>query len=380
MRDVMARMHLMGEHTESLFVRGQGSWLWDADGHAYLDFDQGNGGNVLGHSPKLLLEALGRQGEMLINPGSHQCSRGQLKLAAKLCQATGSERAAFCSSPSHANRLAISLALQWAREHNPQADTLIVARGGMGGEALAGLASRVIEVPFNDLDALISAVDQRCAAVLLEPVLSQGLVPATLEYIQGAQRLCRDQAAALLLDETVTAIGRCGALLAEELYGVRADVVTVGCALAGGLPMAAVVVRGTLCEAQSTLNAGEFPGEALLTTAGVSVLRAVLEGDFLGQVREVADHVREGLATVARRHGHGPLRGQGLLLGLPLIGMPAPMVVRTAREQGLLIGCCASDCLSLSPALTVSHGNVEEMLRRLDRAFERANQLNEEAA
>ncbi|AVO53785.1 aspartate aminotransferase family protein [Ectopseudomonas mendocina] len=381
MRDAMARLHLMGERPGPLCVRGQGSWLWDAEGRAYLDFDQNLGANSLGHSPTLLLETLRRQADLLISSGLEQCSRGQLKLAAQLCQAAGSERVAFCSDSVRANALAVRLALQWAAAQNPAAERLVLLEGSHLDPIVFGAASQVLRVPFNDLEALAAVIDSRCAAVLIEPLQqSAGVVPATLEYLQGAQRLCREQGAVLILDETSSGMGRCGTLLAEELYGVRADLLTLGSALAGGLPLAAVLARGSIAAQADAESPASFPGEALLTCAGVAVLAAVLEGSFLGQVREVAEHLREGLAQLARRHGHGPLRGHGLLLGLPLIGQTASAVRRAAREQGLLIGVARGDCLRLSPAMTVSHGNVEEMLRRLGRALQRVEQARVEVA
>lgn len=380
MRDGMARLQLMGEHAEPVFVRGQGSWLWDAEGRPYLDFDQGQGGNSLGHSPTLLLDVLRRQAELLISPGHEQCSRGQLILASRLCQATGSERVAFCSDAGQANALAIQLALQGVQQQKPAADTLVLLDGSHHALPLHLGTTRVVRVPFNDLEALAAVVDQRCAAVLIEPVQqSAGVVPATLEYLQGAQRLCREQGALLLLDETGSGMGRCGVLLAEELYGVRADLLTLGCALGGGLPLAAVLARGRIAEDAAALLP-VYPGEALLTAAGVAVLSAVLDGGFFSQVREVTEHLREGLARLSRLHGHGSLRGHGLLLGLPLIGLSARAVQCAAREDGLLLGVARRDCLRLSPALTVSHGNVEEMLRRLGRALQRVEQRREEVA
>lgn len=369
MRDAMARLHLMGGRSKHLFVRGQGSWLWDAEGRAYLDFNQGQASNSLGHSPTVLVDTLRRQSEQLINLDGEHCSRGQLKLAARLCQATGSEQVAFCDSAEQANALAVQLALRWARTRRAAADTLVLAGGGTHGLSAEACGIRQVRVSYNDLDALSTALDARVAALLLAPVqIDDGLVPATLEYLQGAQRLCQERDVLLLLDEGHSAIGRCGALLAEELYGVRADLLSLGTGLAGGLPLAAVLVRGGVAFDELPEHC---PASALFSAAGVAVLGTVLESGFLAQVCDVAEHLREGLARIARRHGHGPLRGHGLLLGLPLIGQSACVVAQAAFEQGLLIGVSREDCLRLSPALTVSHGNVEEMLRRLSRAMDR---------
>ncbi|WP_313518778.1 aminotransferase class III-fold pyridoxal phosphate-dependent enzyme, partial [Pseudomonas sp.] len=252
MRDIQARLRLMHtiERPDQVFVRGQGSWLWDNGGRAYLDFHQGGAANSLGHSPSVLVEALQRQAENLLNPGPSFYNRSLLKLAARLCQATGSEQAYFLNSGAEANEAAVQLARKWGRLHRGGARKVISAsQSGHGltfgalseqGEAHNGFGS----VPFNDLAALQAAVDDDCVAVLLEPVQGDaGVIPATLEYLQGAERLCRERGLLLILDEVQTGIGRCGSLLAEELYGVRADIVTLGKGLGGGVPLAALLAR-----------------------------------------------------------------------------------------------------------------------------------------
>ncbi|MCF3991701.1 aminotransferase class III-fold pyridoxal phosphate-dependent enzyme, partial [Pseudomonas aeruginosa] len=194
------------------------------------------------------------------------------------------------------------------------------------------------------------------------------------------ERLCRQRGVLLILDEVQTGIGRCGALLAEELYGVRADIVTLGKGLGAGVPLSALLARGNACCFEPGDQLGTHHGNALMTAAGLAVLNTVLEPGFLEQVREQGTHLRDGLARVARRYGHGPLRGQGLFWGLPLIGQRAPAVVRAAFGEGLLINAPQPHCLRFSPALTVSRANVDEMLRRLERALARVANRHEEVA
>jgi acetylornithine/N-succinyldiaminopimelate aminotransferase len=389
MRDIQARLRLMHtiERPDQVFVRGQGSWLWDNGGRAYLDFHQGGAANSLGHSPSVLVEALQRQAENLLNPGPSFYNRSLLKLAARLCQATGSEQAYFLNSGAEANEAAVQLARKWGRLHRGGARKVISAsQSGHGltfgalseqGEAHNGFGS----VPFNDLAALQAAVDDDCVAVLLEPVQGDaGVIPATLEYLQGAERLCRERGLLLILDEVQTGIGRCGSLLAEELYGVRADIVTLGKGLGGGVPLAALLARGNAgCFEPGDLG-GTLHGNPLMTSAGLAVLQATLEPGFLEHIREVGERMREGLARLARRSGHGPLRGHGLLVGLPLFGLDAHAVVRCALAEGLLISAPHAHCLRFSPALTVSAANVEEMLKRLAAALARAKTATAEVA
>lgn len=381
MRDPLACRRLMPTlaRPEPVFVRGQGSWLWDTEGRAYLDFSQGWAANSLGHSPSVLVDALRHQAERLICPGPALHTRSTLDLASQLCQATDSEQVHFCLDGEQANRGAVALARKWGRLHRDGAWRVLVARSPLPGRAPQAPSvpadAGFDEAPYNDLEALQAALRDDTVAVMLEPVLAdEDVAPATLDYLQGTARLCRERGLLLILDEVQSGVGRCGALLAEELYGVRADILTLGKGLGGGLPLAALLARG---------NAGCFePGEpetpqgsALISAAGLAVLATVLEPSFLQQVRRASDHLREGLARIARRYGHGPLRGHGLLLGLPLIRQSAPAVVEAALAEGLLLQATPTGCLRFTPALTISHGNIDEMLKRLARAFARCRRV-----
>lgn len=387
MREALSHLRLMPsvERPEPMFSRGQGSWLWDRHGEAYLDFTQGWAVNSLGHSPVVVVDALKRQAEQLLNPGPAYYNRGMLKLASRLCQVTDSDQAYFVCSGAEANEAAIKLARKWGQRHRQGAYRIISARNSFHGRSLATMSlsgkpsfSEQFEpkvdgfdkVPFNDIDALQAAITEQTVAIMLEPVQGQaGVIPATLEYLQTAERLCRQHGLLLILDEIQTGIGRCGSLLAEDLYGIRADVITLGKGLGGGVPLGAILARGNACCMEADELGGTFHGHALMTTAGLAVLNTVLESGFMEQVRTQSQYLREGLARVARRHGHGPLRGHGLLIGLPLIHQPAAQVVQAALAEHLLINAPQPDCLRLSPALTVSRASIDEMLRRLDRAL-----------
>ena len=372
-RDLQPHLRLMRttDRAEPVFVRGQGSWLWDHSGNAYLDFHQGGAANSLGHSPKALVDALQRQAETLLNPGPDFYNRSLIKLAAKLCQATGSDQAYFLNSGAEANATAVQLARKWGRLHRSGARTVIRAIDSAHGLALTD-ADDFKSVPYNDLEALRSAVDDSTVAILLEPLQGDaGVIPATLEYLQGAAALCREQQILLILDEVQTGFGRCGALLAEELYGVRADILTLGKGLGGGVPLAALLARGNACCFEPGDVSGTLHGNPLRASAGLCVLQTVLETGFLEHMRDIGEHLRQGLRSLSQRYQHRPLRGQGLLIGLPLHTPCAASIVTLARLEGLLLSAPTANCLRFSPALTVSHANVEEMLRRLTRAFKR---------
>ncbi len=373
------------ERPRQIFVRGQGSWLWDSDDRAYLDFTQGGAANSLGHSPSVLTKAIAAQAQTLINPGSGLLNRGQLNLAERLCVSTGSDQAYVLNSGSEACEAAIKLARKWGQLHRGGASRIITASGSCHGHGFAAMSASDCQsnrfepqlpgfshVQFNDLPALHAAVDAQTVAIMLEPIqCAAGVVPATGHYLKGVERLCRELGILLILDEVQTGMGRCGSLLAEQLYGVRADIVALGKGLGGGVPVAALLARGNACCFEPGELDGTHHGNALMASAGLAVLDCVQTHGFLDQVQESAQHLREGLRRLANRYGHGELRGQGLLWGLTLSDDSADAVVKAALYEGLLLSAPKPDCLRLTPALTVSKANIDEMLLRLARAFSR---------
>ncbi|MBV6825773.1 aspartate aminotransferase family protein [Pseudomonas sp. PD9R] len=375
------------ERPKQVFVRGQGSWLWDNDDRAYLDFSQGGGANSLGHSPKALVNAITAQAQSLINPGFGLHNRGMLNLAERLCAGTGSDQAYLLNSGSEACEAAIKLARKWGQQHRGGASRIIVANNACHGRSLGTISasdsstlvnrfepqlSGFSHVPFNDLPALHAAVDERTVAIMLEPIQSEaGVIPATAHYLKGVERLCRELGILLILDEVQTGIGRCGTLLAEQSFGVRADIVVLGKGLGGGVPVAALLARGRACCFETGEMTGTHHGNALMTAAGLVVIDSVQDKGFLKHVEESAQHLREGLQRLSHRYGHGQLRGQGLLWGLTLSDDSADAVVKAALYEGLLLNAPQPDCLRFTPALTVSKANIDEMLLRLARAFSR---------
>jgi acetylornithine/N-succinyldiaminopimelate aminotransferase len=294
------------ERPKQVFVRGQGSWLWDSDDRAYLDFSQGGGANSLGHSPSVLVNAITAQAQSLINPGFGLHNRGMLSLAEHLCASTGSDQAYLLNTGSEACEAAIKLARKWGQQHRSGASRIIVANNGCHGRSLATISasdgSTLINrfepqmpgfshVPFNDLPALHAAVDERTVAIMLEPIQSEaGVIPATAHYLKGVERLCRELGILLIFDEVQTGIGRCGTLLAEQSYGVTADIVVLGKGLGGGVPLAALLARGKACCFDIGEVTGTHHGNALMTAAGLSVLDTVQDKAFLKHVAESAQH------------------------------------------------------------------------------------------
>jgi acetylornithine/N-succinyldiaminopimelate aminotransferase len=310
-----------------------------------------------------------------------------LNLAERLCASTGSDQAYLLNSGSEACDTAIKLARKWGQLHRGGASRIIVANKGCHGRSLGTISASdsstltnrfepqlpgFSHVPFNDLPALHAAVDAQTVAIMLEPIQSEaGVIPADEHYLKGVERLCRELGILLILDEVQTGIGRCGSLLAEQSYGVRADIVVLGKGLGGGVPLAALLARGKACCFDTGEMTGTHHGNALMTAAGLAVLDSVQDKGFLEYVQQTGRYLGEGLGRLAHRYDHGELRGQGLLWGLTLSDDSAEAVVKAAFHEGLLLNAPQPDCLRFTPALTVSKANIDEMLLRLARAFSR---------
>ncbi|WP_065885482.1 aspartate aminotransferase family protein [Pseudomonas sp. 31 R 17] len=369
-----------------VFVQGQGAWLSDSNGRAYLDFSQGCGANSLGHSPQAVRDAITEQMQTVINPGMGLYNRAQLDLVDRLCHHTGSDQAYLLNSGAQACEAAIKLARKWGQLHRGGAYHIITVSNGCHGQSFAAMSASAVawenrfepqlpgfsHVPFNDLPALHAAVDAHTVAIMLEPIQSAaGVIPATEHYLKGVERLCRELGILLILDEVQTGIGRCGSLLAEQQYGIRADIIALGKGLGGGVPLAALLARGTACCFETGELDGTHHGNALMAAAGIAVLDAVLTDDFLEYVRESGLYLAEGLARLAYRYEHGQLRGNGLIWGLTLSDDCAAAVVKAALHEGLILTAAQPDCLRFTPALNISKNHIDEMLLRLARAFSR---------
>jgi acetylornithine/N-succinyldiaminopimelate aminotransferase len=366
---------------EPIMVGGAGSWLWDQEGRRYLDFVQGWAVNCLGHAPAVLAEALAAQASTLVNSSPAFLNRPQLELCEALAGATGFDQVFLCSTGAEANEGAVKLARKWGRLHRGGAHEIITTTGSFHGRTLAMTAASgkpgwdtmflpampgFRKVPFGDLAAVASAIGPETVAVMLEPIQGEGGVQVPPPgYLQGLRALTAQRGLLLIADEVQTGMGRTGTLLACQHEGVRADLLTLGKGVGGGVPLAALLATG----AASCFAPGEqgstYSGTALMSAAGLAVLRAVTAPGFLEQVRATGAVLEDGLRALAGQTGCPEVRGRGLLHALVLPHPGAEEVVRRAREAGLLINAPRPNLLRFMPALNVTPDEVHTMLDRL---------------
>lgn len=365
-----------------VFVSGSGSWLFDEAGMRYLDFIQGWATNCLGHAPPELARALGEQAGRLINCSPAFFNEPAAHLASLITANSCFDRVFFCNSGAEANEGAIKLARKWGGRHRAGAYEIVTFDNSFHGRTLATMSasgkpqwSRLFEpkvpgfpkAPFGDLQAVAGLIDGRTAAVMLEPVQGEaGVIPATIEFMQGLRRLTEEKGVLLIVDEIQTGMGRCGRLFDHEHAGIEPDIMTLGKGLGGGVPLAALAAREGVCCFEPGDQGGTFNGNPLMTAAGLAVIRALLEPGFLDEVARKGAYLRQRLEQLAAKHGLGEVRGRGLLLALDLATDSGPLLVERARERGLLLNAPQPRLLRFMPALNVGYGELDAAVALLD--------------
>lgn len=376
-----------------VLVKGEGSWVWDAEGKKYLDFVSGLAVTSLGHAHPAVTAAICRQAGALGHVSNFYYSAPQAELAARLSRLSGLERVFFCNSGAEANEAALKLARRWAWQRaggaqagGPVPRVVLSAERSFHGrtygavtltgqakyhEGLDPLVPGVAHVPLNDVAALEAAFTPEVCAVLLEPVQGEGGVyPCREEYLRGARRLCDAHGALLMLDEVQTGLGRTGRMFAFEHYGIKPDVLTLAKALGGGLPLGAMLAREEVAAALTPgSHASTFGGNPIACAAGNAVLDVMEKEELPGRAASLGQLMVKGLLDLGRRNSKvGEVRGLGLMVGVD-VGDEAAEVAAACREQGLLVNAVGSHTLRFLPPLTATGDEVRLALSILEKAL-----------
>jgi acetylornithine aminotransferase len=378
---------------QRVLVRGEGCYVWDADGRRYLDLLGGLAVNALGHAHPLLTAAISAQLGTLGHVSNFFATGPQIALAERLLAMIigtfgvhgaksandheGGGRVFFTNSGTEANEAAFKIARRTGRTK------IVAAEDGFHGRTVGALSMTgkpaitepfeplvpgVVHVPYGESDALAAAVDDETAAVMLEPIQGEaGVVAPPDGYLRAAREITRNHGALLMLDEVQTGIGRTGEWFAFPAAGIVPDVVTVAKGLGGGFPIGACIGIG---DAASLLGPGShgttFGGNPVAAAAGLAVLHAIERDDLLANVVAVGEHLRGGIAAL-----HHPLvtevRGRGLLLGIGLREPVAKRVHEAALAAGFIVNPVRPDTIRLAPPLILTPAQADEFLDALPR-------------
>jgi acetylornithine/N-succinyldiaminopimelate aminotransferase len=366
----------------AVFVRGEGSFLWDDSGKRYLDFVQGWAVNCLGHSPPVVAEALTAQAKLLLTPSPAFYNAPSLKLAKALVDHSCFDQVFFTNSGAEANEGAIKLARKYGALHRNGAYEIITFEGGFHGRTLATMSAsgkKAFEPLFepkvsgfpkaqlNDLASVERLINDKTIGVMLEPIQGEaGVWPATDQFLRELRTLTRDQGLLLILDEIQTGIGRTGKLFHYEHAGIEPDIMTLGKGIGGGVPLAALLATAAASCFEHGDQGGTFNGNPLMCAAGLAVLQRVGDPDFLKSVVDSGLYLESELQRMSARHGLGEVRGRGLLLALDLKHPIGASIVAQAFEDGVLLNSPQADALRFMPALNVTKDEIAAMIDCLD--------------
>ena len=368
-----------------VFERGEGSWLYDHQGKAYLDFIQGWAVNTLGHCPPEIAAALTAQAGKLINPSPAFYNGPMIELAGLLTANSVFDRAFFANTGAEANEGAIKLARKWGRLHKDGAYEIITFGHSFHGRTLATMSASgkagwdtiyAPQVPgfpkatYNDIATVNEKIGPKTVAVMLEPVQGEGgVIPADVEFLKALRELATARGILLIVDEVQTGMGRTGKLFAYEHAGIVPDIMTLAKGIGGGVPLAALLATESVACFEPGEQGGTYNGNPLMTAVGVAVIKRLTSEGFLESVLARGEYLKKRLLELSARHGLKGERGSGLLRALILDDERGPAIVQAAltmEPQGVLLNSPRPNLLRFMPALNVSEAEIDQMIDALD--------------
>jgi acetylornithine/N-succinyldiaminopimelate aminotransferase len=371
-----------------VFVRGEGSWIWDHAGKRYLDFVQGWAVNCLGHSPEVITAALIEQSRKLITPSPAFFNEPSMQLARRIVEHSCLQRVFFTNSGAEANEGAIKLARKWGALNKDGAYEIITFDDSFHGRTLATMSAsgkaqfqalfepKVPGFPkakLNDLASVERLISKQTVAVMLEPIQGEsGVVIATDQFMRDLRELTGQRGVLLIADEIQTGVGRTGKLWGYEHADVEPDIMTLGKGLGGGVPLAALVAKENVSCFVPGDQGGTFNGNPLMAAVGCAVMDAVLAPGFIQEVEARSASLIKGLSALSLKYELGEVRGRGLLVAMELKTDIASRIVEIALDKGLLLNAPRPDLLRFMPALNLSVEEIDTMLEMLEGSLRRA--------
>lgn len=369
------------------FVKGEGSWLFEADGRRFLDLGSGIAVNALGHAHPKLVDVLTTQAQSLWHVSNLYKIPQQQKLADLLVDHSFADTVFFTNSGTEACELAVKMARKFFYETGqPERVEIITFDGSFHGRSSAGIAAAgtekmvkgfgpllpgFVHLTFGDMDGLTNAITDQTAAVLIEPVQGEGGIrPVPDAELKALRQICDEAGILLILDEVQCGVGRTGKLFAHEWACITPDIMMVAKGIGGGFPLGAVLATE---EAASGMTAGThgstYGGNPLGCAVGCAVIEEVMAPGFLADVNRRAGLMRQKLEGLIASHPEvfEELRGSGLMLGLKCKAANMD-VVQAGYDNAVITVPAADNVIRLLPPLTLSDEEIGEAILRLDQA------------
>lgn len=367
--------------------KGEGNYLYDTNGKAYLDLFTGLAVNVVGHSHPKIVQALQEQAERFLHISNVYLNPPAITLAKRLSEATIGGKVFFTNSGAEATEAAIKLIHKYQQKMAQDREGFVVLKRGFHGRTLGALKLtrqpgvyqdfplpdyKVIEIEPENIDDLNDALKQKPLAVLMEPVLgSAGVYPLSEKYLKAAQEACRREDVLFCMDEIQTGMGRTGTLFAYEHAGVQPDLILFAKGIGGGLPLGGIIVKPELSDLFEPGDHGTtFAPSPLSCALGNTVLDILLEDGLLAKSRESSAYLWSRLEALKEGHHDviQDIRGKGFMVGIVLRG--GVELARSLRlnmlEKGFLIDMTQKTIIRLLPPLTLEKKDIDRFVDTFD--------------
>jgi len=354
-------------------VRGEGSFVWDAQGRRYLDFFPGWGCNILGYSPPPIVRAIQEQAAQLIHVPNTWHIENQGRFAEALCSRSFG-KAFFCNSGAEANEAALKL----ARLHTPEDRFKIITfENSFHGrtfatvtataqpkyhEGLGPMMAGFRYSPWNDLDAVRDLIDDQTCAIMIEPIQGEGGINIPAEgFLQGLRTLCDEHGLLLIFDEVQTGLARTGEWFAYQHSGVQPDIMTLAKGLAAGMACGAMIANTDIAPSlRPGMHASTFGGNPLAMAAGLAAVQMIEDENLLANCAEMSERIRTHFESLSQEIPIiREIRVCGMMIGIDLTVPSLPMVGR-CMNKGVLVNSTHDSVVRFLPALNITTEQVDE--------------------
>lgn len=369
------------------FVKGEGTWLIEADGRRFLDLGAGIAVNALGHVHPELVKALSDQAQNLWHVSNLYEIPNQQRLADQLVSLTFADTVFFTNSGTESCELAVKMARKyWYEKGQSERVEIITFEGSFHGRSSAGIAAAgsekmtkgfgpllpgFVHLKWNDHDAIKAAISDKTAAIMIEPIQGEGGIrPVPEQCLKGLRDLCDEHGLLLIFDEVQCGVGRTGKLFAHEWAGIDPDIMMVAKGIGGGFPLGAVLASEDAAFGMTAGTHGStYGGNPLGCAVGNKVLELVGDAAFLDEVTEKSAYFKAGLEDLVARHPNTfkSVRGKGLMMGLEC-AVPNMDVVNAGYDALILTVPAGDNVVRFVPALTITKEEIDEALARLSSA------------
>jgi acetylornithine/N-succinyldiaminopimelate aminotransferase len=364
--------------------KAKGSKVWDIDGKEYLDFFPGWAVSGIGHCHPIVAAAVAKQAKKLMHVSNNYYSELQGLLARKIIESSFDGKVFFANSGAEANEAAVKLARKYG--HDKGRYQIITMTKSFHGRTLGMISATgqdkvkkgfeplvdgFAHIPFNDIEALREAVNDKTIAVMFEPIQCEGGINiADKEYMRSVRKLCDEKDIVMILDEVQTGMGRTGKMFCYQHYGIEPDAVTLAKALGGGVPIGACVARGKFADVLTPgTHASTFGGSPLVCAAALAVFEAIKTEGLLENTRKMSAYLIDKLEGLKKKyHFVKEIRSVGLVVGVEL-NIKGEEIYQKCLEQGLLINCTQDTVLRIMPPMTVSKQEIDKAVAKLDKVL-----------